>query len=42
MGALDAYEIARLDDAGWLALLEEYRALDAQRSTCDHFYELAE
>lgn len=42
MGALDAYEAARLDDAGWLALIEEYRALDAQRSTSDHFYELEE
>ena len=42
LGDLDTYEAARSDDVGWLALLEEYRALDAQLGTSDHFYELAE
>ena len=42
LGDLDTYETARADDVGWLALLEEYRALDAQRGTSDCFYELVE
>lgn len=42
MDALDAYEMARADDAGWLALLAAYRALDPQRSTSDRVYQREE
>lgn len=39
LAALEEYEEERQLDAGWLALLEEWRALDAESTTAvDHLY----
>lgn len=38
LAALESYEAARKDDAGWLAIMAEGRAVQGTIETVDHLY----